>query len=214
MGNITHTLLQENKGMKNKMHYLILAILVSCTETRENRTFNLYESNPCNKIVHTRLELKEANELLCSILDTIILKVVSCPKYKNKQMNFILTTELDSLNRELIRIDTNTDIYDFNYSECNGVFYYQGYQFACLGNETSLLKKTKKTKKIFYQSCDNWYQISKPEGEFFDSYWQFLYENNVLKCTYYFDCDKYWQYTPGGVVTECKSESSSNKKRQ
>jgi len=188
--NITHIQYRKDNIMIRTYYLLVIIMLAGCTGRNANEVRPLYQNNPSSDLIYADLQLCEIKENVHPVLDTIISRVIDCPNFKNKPISFVFTSYIDSLQRTLISIENNTEISDFDYSICDGVFYYKGYQFAYIGNKDNLIKEIKE--KVYYIKRGNLHEIHNEKGEFFHSSWNYLMEDETFKCISYTDCGEYY----------------------
>jgi len=179
--------------MKRSYIIIILFLIINCSSKNRVETVMLSMQYSINDLIEVRLNLYEINSSIYPILDSVIERVTCCPKYKNDQIAFVFSTCKDTLNRFIINIENTSGLHFFDYTICNGVFYYKGYQFVHIGTiNNSLLKDLKKDVKLFCINKKKLLTMYQGNNEFYYSSWDFIYENEQYKCIHYRDCENFW----------------------
>ena len=168
-------------------------VLVGCNFKNDPEVIKISSQYLSNDLIDIKLKLYEINIDLHPILDSVIEYVIKCNNYKNAQIGFDLTTYRNFGNRLLISITNNTRLYEFDYSICNGVFYYKGYQFVHVGEiSDSILTDLNQTIKLNYVSPEKLQMMYQNHDEFFYSSWTYIFESNKFKCISYRNCSSFW----------------------
>lgn len=79
----------------------------------------------------------------------------------------------------------------FDYSLCNGAFYYKGYQFAVIGNLSSFKKSDSKV-QIVHINKEKLISMHLNSNENHICSWDFIKMNDKLICISYNYCGEYW----------------------
>ena len=142
------------------------------------------------------LDLYEVKSNLHPILDSIIESVSKCHRYAEIKLEFVFHVyEEDGTKRIWIG---NTDPDKPAYSFCSGVFYYKDYFFSYTGEFLNTFFE--KTTQIEQHKCitpEKLKFLSGPDDRW--SAWDFIYEDENLKCISLVNCDYFWideEYAP------------------
>lgn len=184
--------------MKTEILLIILTILffLSCRNERKVEVIPITNYYSLADMDEANLKFYSIKKILRPTLDTVIESVSNCNRYDNFQVSYVVNSLQDTLNMLHVNISNNTDQFAFNYSICNGIFYYRGYQFVFIGTGLdSMLINLDKKKKLFYLNPKKLKNLYSEHGEFFHSSWDFIYENGNFTCISYTNCEKFWNDT-------------------
>lgn len=180
--------------------FIIIISLFSCNHIKENNkneqlNFNVEEIIPypyqylSSDSIDFTIELYEIEEKLFSTLDSVIQIKDKCPKQYRYKDEFIFSChyhKTDSIfHVSLEYLDNN----NFDYTWCNGVFFYKNYQFNYIGSFLNGFFR-KNNQKITLRIVDP----KKIMIDIDDSglYWKYILINNKLKNIGYKNCDGWW----------------------
>jgi competence protein ComGC len=172
---------------------LILITLLNCNLKTNTEVIKLTSQYSIKDLVESKLELYQINENASPLLDSIIRNINECVKYRNTQIGFVFTVYKDTTNKTIISIENTTNLYKFDYSRCNGVFYYKGYQFVNIGIiNDSLLKDLGQRVQLYSVNKEKLRYMYKGSDEFFHSSWSYIYDGEDFKCVDFNVCGKFW----------------------
>lgn len=181
--------------MKEKFFILVLISItqVSCNLKTNTEVIELTRQYSIKDLVQTKLKLYEIDKKAFPLLDSIIRNTNECEKFKNTQIGFIFTEHKDSTDKSIISIENTTNLCEFDYSLCNGVFYFKGYQFAIIGIVCdSLLKDLGQHVQLIGIKKEKLQTMYKGNDEFFHSSWSYVYDGEDFRCVDFNACGKFW----------------------
>ncbi len=180
-----------------RLHKLLFYLLIisvflnSCINNKNEEVIPLSKGFQLDDLIVTKLDLMELDYKIMPFYDSLINLVIDCPLNQKKQFGFLVTMSIDSLNMMRTTFECIYDLIKFDYSLCNGIFYYKGYQFAAIGN-MFFLKKSSKEVKVVHIISEKLKSMYQDYDDFHDSSWTFIYLNDKFKCISYNHCRKYW----------------------
>jgi hypothetical protein len=168
---------------------MILVLFSSCELNNTNEVIPLSSEFKANDLTVKKIEVYQINKELVPLIDSIIDLIISCPNHSNHQISFIYTSFYEAPNYHLSIEVLRNPIY-FDYSICEGVFYYKGYQFGVIG-ESRFLEKINDSIQVVGLSFDKMKKL-KFDDEFSESSWQFVFIDNQNYCISFINCNEYW----------------------
>lgn len=178
--------------IRTQIFILIISLLLTfCTNNNDKEVIALKSSYSIGDLNFIKLDLLEAEDEIEPLIDSIIGLAINCPNYNNMPLGYIISSSIDTIKGINIKIETINELTRFDYSICNGVFYYKGYQFALIGNNW-FLKNTNKVVKLIGINSKSLENIYWDNGEFFNSSWEFVFFNNKFHCISFNNCGEYW----------------------
>ncbi|HNV53092.1 MAG TPA: hypothetical protein PK692_09305 [Bacteroidales bacterium] len=177
-----------------KLLFLILlfsVLLNSCHERKNVEVITLTKGFHLDDLAITKLNLLEFDQSKMSFFDSLINLVANCQSNQSKQVGFVLTANIDSSGSQMISFTCILDLLRFDYSLCNGAFYYKGYQFAVIGNLSSFKKSDSKV-QIVHINKEKLISMHLNSNENHICSWDFIKMNDKLICISYNYCGEYW----------------------
>lgn len=139
------------------------------------------------------LEVFAMSPEIVPILDSAIDLTINCESYKNIQFSFAIESYKDSLDTHRFHISTLSEPYKLNYNYCQGISFYKGYRIVLIGGAISDHFSSLGFKEtIFFISPEKKEHIDPKYGEFFDSSWDYIYEDGRFICYHYNYCGDFW----------------------
>jgi len=180
------------KSLVNILLIMISVFLISCiNNNKDEEIITLSNNFDLKDIVVTKLDLLKVGDKTKPLFDSLIDLVIDCPNNINLQIGFVVSTSIDSVGIKHITIENINDLTRFDYSRCDGVFYYRGYQFVIIGNRW-LFKNSGMVIKLISINPKRLKSIFRANGEFYNSSWDFVYVKNEFYCISYHNCGEYW----------------------
>lgn len=165
---------------------LLIFVFIKCNNTTTNNKMDEKQSNifsNCDtilkgkRIVEKNIPVYRIDKSFYQFLDTIIKSEKKCPYYNQCSCGFSFIVEKSE---GTLYLEVNTEnIYTYDYSNCSGIFEYNGYRFCCenlIINE--LLHKTEAILKVKYLDLSDKKKSDVIDDRF--STWYFKYSKKKI----------------------------------
>lgn len=179
------------KSLENILLIMISVYLTSCIHNKDEEIITLSNNFDLKDIVITKLDLLELGDNTKPLFDSVIDLVIDCPHNINLPIGFVVSSNIDSAGTKHITIENINELSRFDYSRCNGVFYYKGYQFVTIGNG-ELFKNAGMIIRLISINPKRLKSTFQANGEFYNSYWDFVYVKKEFYCISYHNCGEHW----------------------
>ncbi len=188
----------KNRFVKLSLIVILFFSLHSCWKEKKNQASNpeiSYSSvsYSLEDLTEVDLDVFEMWPAITPIMDSIIDLANICKNYKNIQLGFVIESYKDSSDIHKFHFSTLSEPDKLNYTYCKGISFYKGYQIVLIGDvllDHFANLGVKET--IFFVSPEKKEYIDQKYGEFFDSAWDYLYEEGEFICYHYNYCGSFW----------------------
>lgn len=191
-----------NENFMRTNIFLIIQVLflLSCNQSINDNTSNDAIKNKTKNVTNSfinsieikKIKLCKPTEIIIPVLDSSIYYALRCSLFIDRPISFIFDVYEDSSDITKIRVENNTEVFFYNYSNAKCLFYHKGYQFAYFGIERpDFITNMGKNKMITFFNPSKVKDIIIVQEKIFESQWEYYFEKNKWKCVSKNNCEEF-----------------------
>lgn len=174
--------------------FLFILLISGCYSQRKSIEFRQSQEISLFEYSSVKLDLFNIKGSITNLLDSIILSVNQCKLYNNYPIGYFIEFYSNQFDHELMSVSNYISPDDFDYSKCQGVFYFRGYQFVCTGElpKNSFSRIDRQITICYCKRKNDSDTIRVDKIKYMTSSWDFVILEDDFKCFHYNYCGDYW----------------------